>query len=228
MVYQWVGLAAYVILHAMQRVETYEKFKKCLLTGTLKPGQFVTQRELVDLVGVPLGSAREAIQRLEHESLLRVFPQRGIQIADVTVSGQRDALDYRQILEMHAIRHYAQHAAIKDMGALEQATRAVLDRMSTVDVDAALLEEAVETDWRMHDEIIDSLGNEIISLNYRVNAARIRLMRVTQRQVPSRSVEALSEHLAVLSAAMERDTEGAVAALAQHLQVSRQRAIEGR
>ena len=211
----------------MLRVEAYEKFKKCLLTGALKPGQFVTQRELVDLVGVPLGSAREAIQRLEHESLLRVFPQRGIQIADVTVSGQRDALNYRQILEMHAIRHYAQHAAIKDMEALKQATGAVLERMSTGEIDAALLEEAVQTDWRLHDEIIDSLGNEIVSINYRVNAARIRLMRVTQRQSPARAVEALKEHMAVLQAAMAREVEGAAAALARHLQVSRQRAIEG-
>ena len=216
------------MLCAMLRVEAYEKFKKCLLTGALKPGQFVTQRELVDLVGVPLGSAREAIQRLEQESLLRVFPQRGIQIADVTVSGQRDALDYRQILEMHAIRHYAQHADIKDIEALAQATSAALERISVGAVDAALMEEAVETDWRMHDEIIDSLGNEIVGVNYRVNAARIRLMRVTQCQVPARSVEALKEHLAVLQAAIARDVEAAVAALALHLQVSRKRAIEGR
>ncbi len=212
----------------MLRVEAYEKFKKCLLTGALKPGQFVTQRELASLVGVPLGSAREAIQRLEQESLLRVFPQRGIQIADVTVSGQRDALDYRQILEMHAIRHYAQHADIKDIEALAQATSAALERISVGAVDAALMEEAVETDWRMHDEIIDSLGNEIVGVNYRVNAARIRLMRVTQCQVPARSVEALKEHLAVLQAAIARDVEAAVAALALHLQVSRKRAIEGR
>ena len=212
----------------MLRVEAYEKFKKCLLTGALKPGQFVTQRELASLVGVPLGSAREAIQRLEQESLLRVFPQRGIQIADVTVSGQRDALDYRQILEMHAIRHYAQHADIKDIEALAQATSAALERISVGAVDAALMEEAVETDWRMHDEIIDSLGNEIVGINYRVNAARIRLMRVTQCQVPARSVEALKEHLAVLQAAMARDVEAAMAALALHLQVSRKRAIEGR
>ena len=212
----------------MLRVEAYEKFKKCLLTGALKPGQFVTQRELASLVGVPLGSAREAIQRLEQESLLRVFPQRGIQIADVTVSGQRDALDYRQILEMHAIRHYAQHADIKDIEALAQATSAALERISVGAVDAALMEEAVETDWRMHDEIIDSLGNEIVGVNYRVNAARIRLMRVTQCQVPARSVEALKEHLAVLQAAMARDVEAAMAALALHLQVSRKRAIEGR
>jgi DNA-binding GntR family transcriptional regulator len=46
--------------------------------------------------------------------------------------------------------------------------------------------------------------------------------------VPARSVEALKEHLAVLQAAMARDVEAAMAALALHLQVSRKRAIEGR
>ena len=111
---------------------------------------------------------------------------------------------------------------------LAQATSAALERISVGAVDAALMEEAVETDWRMHDEIIDSLGNEIVGINYRVNAARIRLMRVTQCQVPARSVEALKEHLAVLQAAIARDVEAAVAALALHLQVSRKRAIEGR
>lgn len=111
----------------MLRIEAYEKFKACLLTGALKPGQFVTQRELVDLVGVPLGAAREAIQRLEHECLLRVYPQRGIQIADVTVTALRDALEYRQILELHAIRHYAQHAQMANMESLERATREIVD-----------------------------------------------------------------------------------------------------
>ena len=107
----------------MHRIEAYEKFKACLLSGTLKPGQFVTQRELVELVSVPLGAAREAIQRLEQECLLHVYPQRGIQIADVTVTALRDALEYRQILELHAMRHYAQHARRQDMEALERATR---------------------------------------------------------------------------------------------------------
>ncbi|MEP6972071.1 MAG: GntR family transcriptional regulator, partial [Betaproteobacteria bacterium] len=119
----------------MHRIEAYEKFKASLLTGALKPGQFVTQRELVELVGVPLGAAREAIQRLEHECLLRVYPQRGIQIADVTVAALRDALEYRRILELHAIAHYARHARLQDMEALEQATRAVLDRVSQGPID---------------------------------------------------------------------------------------------
>lgn len=212
----------------MQRVEAYEKFKACLLTGTLKPGQFVTQRELVDLVGVPLGAAREAIQRLEHECLLRVYPQRGIQIADVTVMALRDALEYRQILELHAIRHYAQHARMADMEALAQVTRGVVERIRAGEVGRIVQDAGVEVDWRMHDEIVDSLGNEVVSRNYRVNAARIRLMRVTNRFDSERLGSAMSEHLDILHASMAHDVEGAVAAMRLHLEVLRQRAMHGR
>lgn len=212
----------------MQRIEAYEKFKACLLTGELKPGQFVTQRELVDLVGVPLGAAREAIQRLEHECLLRVYPQRGIQIADVTVTALRDALEYRKILELHAIRHYVLHEPRPAMEALEQATREIVERMRGTQVDGKLKAAGVEVDWRMHDEIIDSLGNEIVSRNYRVNAARIRLMRVTNRFDAERLGTAMAEHLDILRAAMAQDVEGAFQAMQRHLEVSGQRAIRVR
>ena len=212
----------------MQRIEAYEKFKACLLTGALKPGQFVTQRELVDLVGVPLGAAREAIQRLEHECLLRVYPQRGIQIADVTVMALRDALEYRQILELHAIHHYAQHARMADMEALAQATRGVVERIHTGEVDRSVQDEGVEVDWRMHDEVVDSLGNAVVSRNYRVNAARIRLMRVTNRFDSERLSSAMSEHLDILHAAMARDVDAAVVAMRRHLEESRRRAMAGR
>ena len=74
-------------------------------------------------------------------------------------------------------------------------------------IDKALQDDAVEVDWRMHDEIIDSLNNEVISRNYRVNAARIRLMRVSNRLEPERLATALTEHLEVLQAAMARDAD---------------------
>lgn len=211
----------------MQSSDAYDLFKARLRTGALKPGQFVTQRELASLVGVPLGAAREAIQRLAHESLLTVYPQRGIQIADVTVSALRDAYEYREILEIHAIRHFIAHAPLERINALEQLTLDILERAAS-GTDRALQDEAVEIDWQMHDEIIDSLGNEVVSRNYRLNAARIRLMRVNNRLIQERLVTALSEHLDVLRAAKSGDADAAVSSLRHHLAVARQRAIEGR
>ncbi|MEM8664709.1 MAG: GntR family transcriptional regulator, partial [Pseudomonadota bacterium] len=68
----------------MSRVAAYQEFRDRLLSGELQPGQFVTQKELAELAGVPIGTAREAIQKLEHDQLLKVHPQRGIQVADIT------------------------------------------------------------------------------------------------------------------------------------------------
>ena len=44
-------------------------------------------RELCELLDVPLGPTREALKRLEAESLVRLIPQRGIQIADIGLPG---------------------------------------------------------------------------------------------------------------------------------------------
>jgi len=75
----------------MSKVSAYEEFKDKLQSGELQPGQFITQKEFASLANVPIAAAREAIQKLEHESLLKVHPQRGIQIADVTLEFIRNA-----------------------------------------------------------------------------------------------------------------------------------------
>ena len=59
----------------MSRLNAYEKLKQRLMRGDLEPGQFITQREFAELAGVSVGAAREAIMHLEHERLLRVYPQ---------------------------------------------------------------------------------------------------------------------------------------------------------
>ena len=208
------------------RLRAYEEFRERLLSGELKPGQFVTQRELAKLVGVPLGAAREAIQRLEFESLLKVYPQRGVQVAPASARQIRTAYQFRLVLEKEAVRNYAASAPIEEMTRLEIATQRIVQRAKR-SITARLQEEAVEVDWRMHDAFIDSLGNKIITESYRINAARIRLMRGSgNRLPPQRVVSALEEHLAILSACKARDVAGAIEQLERHIDASQKLTLE--
>ena len=54
--------------------------------ATFGPGQFISQRELVELTGLPLGAIRELVPRLEAEGLIKTVPQRGMLVAHVDVS----------------------------------------------------------------------------------------------------------------------------------------------
>ena len=211
----------------MLRLKAYEQFYERLLSGDLKPGQFVTQRELAKLIGVPLGAAREAIQRLEFESLLKVYPQRGVQVAQASARLIRTAYRFRLVLEREAVRHFAGTAAVGDMERLEDATRRIV-RRAEQSITPRLQEEAVEIDWRMHDAFIDSLDNEIIAEAYRINAARIRLIRGGGNRLPRpRLVPALKEHLAILAACKTRDEALAVRRIEVHINTSQQLTFDG-
>jgi len=78
------------------------KPKDRLLAGELRTGQFVSQRELADLLGATLNPVREAIRKLEAEGLINVHAQRGIQIVEGGPKAINDSYDYRLLLETNA------------------------------------------------------------------------------------------------------------------------------
>lgn len=211
----------------MSRVAAYQQFKERLLSGELLPGQFVTQKELADLAGVPIGTAREAIQKLEHESLLRVHPQRGIQIADITARFIRDAFGLRKIIEQQAVLSFASGDEEPTIRGLIEKTDEVLKAAKHV-VAENVLERAVEVDWEMHDKIIDHVRNDLLTEVYQVNVTRLRVIKVSNRVSQARAIEALGEHIGILHHCLSKDGPAAATALGDHIDIAMNRALQGR
>ena len=159
------------------REKAYESFQQRLLALDLRPGQFVSQRELVALTGMPLGAIRELIPRLEADGLIVTIPQRGMQIAAVDLKLVRNAFQLRIILEKEAMANFAAKARDDEIEALAAAHERIVARAKK-GVSRDLLEEAQAVDWSFHDTLIDSLGNDILSAIYRVNSIKIRLIRL--------------------------------------------------
>jgi len=207
------------------RWQAYERFRQQLLAAKIRPGQFVSQRELAALTSLPLGAIREVIPRLEAEGLLVTVPQRGLQIANVDVKLVRNAFALRVALEKEAAAHFALSASDADLDALEAAHRDIL-RQAARGITPALLDAAQAVDWGLHDTMIDALGNEIISSIYRVNSLRIRLIRLDRVTLDKASLRpAMQEHLDFLAALRTRDPTRAVVAIEQHLTSARNRAL---
>ena len=207
------------------RWQAYDRFQQQLLAARIRPGQFVSQRELAALTGLPLGAIREVIPRLEAEGLLVTVPQRGLQIANVDVKLVRNAFQLRLTLEKEATAQFAASATESQLDALEAAHRDVVKRAAK-GVTPALLDAAQAVDWGLHDTMIDALGNEIISSIYRVNSLRIRLIRLDRVMLDEHALEpAMNEHLALIAALRTRDPGHAVAAIDGHLMHARNRAL---
>ncbi|WP_019994430.1 GntR family transcriptional regulator [Aureimonas ureilytica] len=207
------------------RERAYESIIEKLIARDFSPGEFVSQRQLVARTGLPLGAIREIIPRLESEGLLVTVPQRGIQIAHVDLNLIREAFQFRLFLEKEAIGVFtaqASDAAIAALRAEHEAMLALaLSRTLTKDEEA----EAQAIDWRLHDMFIDALGNSIISMAYRVNSVKLRLIHQERYRIDGRVVPVMREHLQVIAAIESRDPARATQAIADHIDNARRLAL---
>jgi DNA-binding GntR family transcriptional regulator len=209
------------------RAEAYERFCEQLRLAKLRPGQFISQRELVALLDMPLGSVRELIPRLEAAGLLVTVPKRGLQIAPVDLKLIRNAFQVRAMIEREAIIHFTQVVTPEELDALEADHLRMLARAQAPQPDAALDADTQQLDWGFHDRMVDAMGNEILSEMYRVNSMHVRLIALDATQIAAQRVlPAMQEHLVFIAALRRRDAPAAVAALMHHIGSSRQRVID--
>jgi DNA-binding GntR family transcriptional regulator len=207
------------------RERAYDAFTHHLLRSDIKPGQFLSQRELVALTGQPLGAIRELIPRLEAEGLIVTVPQRGLQILPLDISLIRNAFQFRLILEREAISSFVQTASNETIERIEAAHLTIVTSASE-GVTGKLVAEAQRIDREFHEIVIDELNNDIISKAYRVNWIKVRLIRQSETSLDEDLViPVMHEHLAIIAAMKARDATGAVDAAAAHIMNARTRAL---
>jgi DNA-binding GntR family transcriptional regulator len=212
------------------REKAYDSFTRHLLSRDIRAGQFISQRELVEITGLPLGAIRELIPRLEAEGLVRTVPQRGMQIAHVDLNLIKDAFQFRLFLECQAVAIFAVQAPAQTVAALKSRHDSIFARCVDAETKAGitpkLIGEAQDIDWDLHATIVDALGNAIISDAYRVNSIKIRLIKQQQTRLNDGVViPTMREHLAVIDAIATRDPDRASDALRRHILSARDRAI---
>ena len=200
-----------------KRLQAYEAIVERLVFRRLLPGQFVTQRELVELCGLPLGAIREAIPRLEADGLIFTLRQRGLQIASIDVRFVRNAYRLRRILECEAAAHAAQHAPAAFLDKVEAEHRAILARM--VDpLPQAVADKAQRVDWAMHESLIGLLDNELVAEVYRVNSIKVRMASQQRLRLTGANIDrVMHEHMKIIEALRARDSEASAAAVREHI-----------
>jgi len=79
---------------------TYDRFKKDILTFTLKPGDTVSAAKIADRYEVSRTPAREALVKLEAEGLVDIIPQSKSVISKIDINKARQEWFIRSSLEL--------------------------------------------------------------------------------------------------------------------------------
>ncbi len=207
------------------KTAAYDRFQQALLQGSLRPGQVVSQKHLVELLGLSIGALRELLPRLEAEGLLHVMPQRGIQITVIDLPMIRDAFQMRMAFEREAVIWAVKNMSDDTLADLRRQHEAILDRLEHAD-SPEVFEDGQVVDTGFHDTLINAPQNELLTNAYNVNSIRIRLIRLDRITLSKTTLpSAFADHFAVIDAMLARDMTGSISAIEAHIRNARERAI---
>ena len=88
----------------------YVRFKELLFSNVWKPGDFISQSELVEKTGIQISPMRDAIHKLCAEGLVQITPRKGIQITPASIKLIREVFHLRKILEKEAVIFFIENA----------------------------------------------------------------------------------------------------------------------
>lgn len=112
-----------------------------IVTLKLLPGAAVSESELAQTLGIGRTPIREALQRLARESLVSIFPRRGIIVSEINLKKQLRLLEVRREIERLIARSAArratdeERAGLKELAAGFEAAAKVNDHVAFLRID---------------------------------------------------------------------------------------------
>jgi len=193
-------------------VRAYEDIKSRILSMELRPGQFLNEATLCEMVGLGRMPVHQAIHRLQAERLIEVIPRKGLLVRSDTLNDVIEMLEARMAIEPNVAALAAERMPRERLGAL----RALLDDSQQL---VASNERAAFrlVDRAFHGVIGDGAGNRILAETMRPLHERSDLIWYL-RIMPHETLEITQhEHEAILKAIVRRDAQAARDAMQAHL-----------
>ena len=192
-----------------QNVDAYEMILEAIDRGTFKPGDRLVESDLAERFGVSRTPIREALQRLETQSLL-TRDGRSLIVASLDHNQIAQLYVVRTELEALAARLAAQHATPQEISVLRD----------FVEEDRALLgkpEAMARADRRFHIQIHLASHNQYLVQQLDLVHRSMALMATTSLAAEGRGEVALAEHGRIVDAIERGDGDAAYSELVSHL-----------
>ena len=201
----------------------YERILEGLFERKLPAGAFVSQNELVQLLGIPVAPLRDALRVLEAEGVLTIHPRSGIQFVKPGLELTRATYQFRSIIERAAIRVFAETADEATIHALQARHRGLVEAIERAGMTAEHVAEVEALETSLHHAVVTSLGNPLVDNSYRRMHNYLKLLRLERKLTGPLILRTLREHLTILDACEARDPDAAEAAVQTHFAAALQR-----
>jgi DNA-binding GntR family transcriptional regulator len=207
----------------------YHRLRAAILSLDLVPGERLSERGLESVLGASRTPIRAALMRLENEGLTkRDGPGRGWQVSPIDLAEVRAVMEYREALEVAAVRLAVERAADEELTALRAlagAHRAPDDGSPGDDGQRDNEETGLRDGSDFHVALARLSRNQFLADGMAGALTRLSRTRWLEVRTPQSRAQARDEHLGIVAAVADRDAGQAVALVVAHCHGTRDRLL---
>jgi DNA-binding GntR family transcriptional regulator len=201
----------------------YQAILEGLFTRKIPPGAYLSQNDLVRLLGLPVQPLRDALRILETEGVLTIHPRAGIEFLKPDLELARSTYQFRTMIERTAARTYAERADPVAIAKLLKDHEILIKQVTAKGLEPENLSQLEALESRLHGEMVASLRNPLIETAARRLKNYLILIKLDRRITAPLALRTLREHVEILEACFRHDADQAEAALVRHFQSALQR-----
>jgi DNA-binding GntR family transcriptional regulator len=187
-----------------------EKIRGLILDGKLRPGERLVEDRLSAELGVSRVPVREALRELSMEGLVRLEPNRGATVTEVTPQLVAELVEVRTLLEALNARLAARRHDPKIVALLEDTLR-----RGNEAAQSGTSEQLARLNAEFHERLAEASRNSVLSDIMRSLRERTSLAFSVNGRARAR--EDWQEHAAILAAVIEGDEEIAALLASRHV-----------
>ncbi|MFJ9409756.1 GntR family transcriptional regulator [Streptomyces sp. NPDC101393] len=197
---------------ASGREKAYAYLKETVLTDPAMQGEFLSEQDIADRIGVSRTPIREALLLLAAEDLVQLVPKRGARVAPLSGREISELMELRGIVERYA----AEQVLTSGRPPVRELTE-LLDRQAGLSgPDQA--KEFIAVDHLFHSTLVSAVGNALLDRHYDgLRSRQVRAGVVALYTQQGRQEAVLHEHQAILDALAAGDAAAACLAIDNHL-----------
>lgn len=196
--------------------QAYKIIKDRLINCVYEPGTFLNEAQIASDLGCSRTPVREAISRLEYDNLVTVVPKKGIYVSDISLTDVQQIFQTRLEIEPVTLRMAASSLPIDELMAFRQKFSGELTD----------IHNGFRLDTAMHLFIIEHCGNRyLIDMMQKIFEDNTRVI-ISSKQNQVQIHDARLEHLEIIDALIERNTDKAASLMRTHVKSCQRAALD--
>jgi len=202
------------------RAQVENTLRQAIISGELRAGEKLIERELCEMLGVRRQSLREAMRKLEAEKLIVIVPHKGPEVASMSVNEARELYALRQLLESYAAQEFTLNASDKQIKDLVKTVKRLREAGKKNNSEGVL-----EAKAEFYGILLGGCGNTLVSEVLGGLLSRVSLLRATSLMLEDRLPQSLKEIEALVECIQARDAKRAKAISHEHVSNAQKAAL---